>query len=92
MLASVKLRSKASGGSAGLSRGKGGAGKAPTTASDDGGGWVTKAIIVQIQVRQTGRREVTSQLSVKPLTPTHARGEGGGESRSLLEQLGEQRA
>lgn len=67
------------GGSVVLNMGKGRAGMAPTTPSDGGGGWVTKAIIVQIQVRQTGRREVMESAECET---SHSHScQGGGRRR-----------
>lgn len=71
---------------------EGAAGSAPTIGANVGGGWVTKAIIVQIQVRQTGRREAVEstecETSHSPLMPRRkggkavwegAKGEGRGQ-------------
>lgn len=59
---------------------EGAAGSAPTIGANVGGGWVTKAIIVQIQVRQTGRREAVESTECES---SHSRSCHGGKEGKL---------
>lgn len=56
------------------------AGSAPTIGANVRGGWVTKAIIVQIQVRQTGRREAMESTECET---SHSRSRNGRKEGSL---------